>query len=45
MKVAGGFTIIPNFETLLWYFKFTLEMPTEYFNTDNVLYSYATYQD
>lgn len=42
MKTAGGFKIIPNFETALWYFRFQLEMPTEYFDSDNVMYAQIT---
>jgi hypothetical protein len=45
MKVTGGFTVIPNFETVLWYFKFSVDMPTEYFNTENVMYASATFTD
>ena len=42
---SGGFTVIPNFDTALWEFKFDLDMPGQYFNENNVLYNYATFQD
>lgn len=43
MKSYAGFTIIPSFETVLWYFKVNLEMPTEYFDTENVLVTELTF--
>ena len=42
---AGGFSVIPNFDTALWKFKFDLDMPGQYFNETNVLYNWATFQD
>jgi len=44
MKIAGGFVVVPNFETALWYFRFQLEMPTEYFDSENVLYAEITFE-
>jgi hypothetical protein len=42
---AGGFSVIPNFSTALWKFKFDLDMPGQYFDETNVLYNWATFQD
>jgi len=44
-RVQGLFKAIPNFETTMWIFKFTLEMPTDYFDSTNYLFQWATYQD
>lgn len=44
-KVAGAFKVVPNFDTTLWMFKFTLEMPNEYFNEENYLFQWASFQD
>ena len=43
MKTAGGFVVIPNFETVLWYFRFQLEMPEYYFEAGQVMYSEITF--
>ena len=43
--VQGLFKAIPNFETTMWIFKFSLEMPEEYFDETNYLFQWATYQD
>jgi hypothetical protein len=42
---SGGFSVIPNFDTALWKFKFDLDMPGQYFDENTVLYNYATFQD
>lgn len=44
MRTAGGFTVVPNFETALWYFRFQLEMPDEYFDSTNVMYAEITFE-
>lgn len=44
MKTAGGFKAIPNFETAIWYFRVELEMPTELFDTENVMYAEITFE-
>ena len=44
-KIQGMFKAVPNFETTIWMFKFSLEMPEEYFNTSNYLFQWATYVD
>lgn len=44
-KAQGSFKAIPNFETTMWQFKLTLEMPTEYFDYNNYLFQWATYRD
>ena len=41
--VQGIFKVIPMFKTTMWMFKFGLDMPAEYFDTNNYLYQYATY--
>lgn len=45
--VQGLFKAIPNFQTTMWIFKFSLEMPTQFFeeNMDAYLFQWGTYQD
>lgn len=36
---------MPNFETTKWIFKFSVEMEEMYFDEENYLFQWATYQD
>jgi len=44
-KAQGLFKAVPKFETTLWIFKLTLEMPSEYFDSTNYLWQYVTYEE
>jgi hypothetical protein len=43
VKLEGNYAMIPNFETLFWSMKFSLEMPTQYFDTSKYVAFYGTY--
>jgi hypothetical protein len=43
VKLDGNFAMIPNFETLFWQMTFSLEMPTQYFDSSKYVVFYATY--
>lgn len=43
--VQGLFKAIPNFETTMWIFKLSLEMPEDYFDETNYLFQWATFED
>jgi hypothetical protein len=43
VKLEGNYAMIPNFEALFWSMKFSLEMPTQYFDTSKYVTFYGTY--
>lgn len=42
-KMQGDYNIIPNFDSLMWQFTFSLEMPTDMFKPGNWVFFEASY--
>ena len=45
MRVKGQFKILPVFEASFWELGFALDLPQDYFNTDDILVFTATYAE
>lgn len=43
VKLVGDYKMVPNFETLMWQFTFSLAMPKQYFDNTKYVVFFGTY--